>query len=120
MLRFSGFCVAALMAAGSAQAATIGLVCDGSVQLIVAPTEEKAEQCAAALPGNCTEGFRIDAGYFAIASSADAMASGTGAGAADEAGAAQTAIASCEAQGNGDCSIISSGNDDGNTSFSCE
>lgn len=120
MLRFSGFCVAALMMASSAQATTIGLICDGNVQLIVAPTEEKAGQCAAALPGSCTEGFKIDSGYFAIASSADGMASGTAAGAADEAGAAQTAISSCEAQGNGDCSITTAGNDDGETSLTCE
>ncbi|MCF6303575.1 MAG: hypothetical protein L3J13_10355 [Devosiaceae bacterium] len=119
MLRVTGICLAALMMAGSAQATTIGLICDGNVQLIVAPSVEKAEQCAAALTGNCTEGFRIDSGYFALASSADGLANGTAAGAADEAGAAQTAISSCEAQGNGDCSVTSSGNDDGNTSLSC-
>lgn len=120
MLRISSFAIAALMMAGSAQAATVGLVCDGVVQLVVAPTDEKANQCVAALEGSCTEGFRIDSGYFALASSADGMAHGTAAGSSDAAGATQTAISTCETQGNGACSISFEGNDDGETLYSCE
>ena len=86
MLRITSIAVAALMMVGSAQAGTIGYICDNQVQLIVAPTMEKAEQCAALLTGECTEGFKIDSGYFALASSADGTAHGTSAGAHDEAG----------------------------------
>ena len=124
MLRISGIGIAALMVAGSfvampAQAATVGLVCDGVVQLVVAPTDEKANQCVAALSGNCEEGFRKDSGFFAFADSADGLAHGVGVG-ADKPSAAFTAIASCETQGHGGCSVSSSGEDDGSTFHSCE
>ncbi len=120
LLKLSGLSLAALMLAGSAQAATIGLVCDGVVQLVVAPSVEEANQCAAALTGNCTEGFRIDGGYFAIATSAEGSAVGTSAGASSLEGAEQTAMSSCAQGGDGDCSISVSGNDDGNTYNSCQ
>ncbi|HHS82260.1 MAG TPA: hypothetical protein ENJ68_01960 [Devosia sp.] len=120
MLRISGIALALAMMAGSAQATTIGIVCGGTAHLVVAPSVEKAEQCAAALGSSCTEGFRMDAGFYAIARSSNG-ALGVAAGSADLASARQTAISSCESQGGaGTCSISVSGNDDGTALNECQ
>ena len=120
MLRISGIALALAMMAGSAQAATIGLICDSTVHLVVAPSIEKAAQCATDLGSACNEGFRIDSGYFAIAQS-DGNAQGIAAGSPDAAAAEQTAMSSCEGQGGaGSCAISIAGNDDGNTYNDCQ
>ncbi len=120
MLRIFGVALGALMMTSAAQAGTIGYVCDGKVQLIVAPTMEKAGQCASILTGECEEGFRIEAGYFAIAEGANGIANGTSAGAADAASATQTAMSTCTAQNGGECNLTVSGQDDGASFFNCE
>lgn len=120
MLRIFGVALGALMMTGTAQAATIGYVCDGKVQLIVAPNMEKASQCAAILTGQCVEGFRIEAGYFAIVQGANGIANGTSAGAHDAVSAKETAMSTCEAQNGGACSLIASGQDDGASFHNCE
>ena len=120
MLRFIGFTLGVLMVTGTAQAGTIGYVCDGKVQLIVAPSMEKAGQCAALLTGECVEGFKIESGYFAIAQGANGVANGASAGANDAASAEQTAMSFCESQNVGACTLAISGQDDGASFYNCE
>lgn len=107
-----------LLGVGSANAVTIGLSCPGNVQLIIAPTADQAETCAMAQE-QCSEGFRVNGGHFAIAQSLNGLAHGVSAGYRSAQSATEKALAQCESKGDGACAIQSAGNDDAETVLNC-
>lgn len=119
MIRILSLCVTALMVAGSAQAATVGLTCDGRTQIVVAPTMAKANACIATMAG-CTVGFNANGGYFAVAQTVDGLGQGAAGGYRSEKAVSERAISSCEALGAGSCVVILSGHDDGNSYRACQ
>lgn len=119
MIRIASLCAAAVLFAGAAQAATVGLTCDGHAQIIVAPTMAKANACVATMAG-CTVGFSANGGYFAVAQSTDGLGQGAAGGFRHAETVAERAISSCEALGAGLCAIIVSGHDDGNSYRACQ
>jgi hypothetical protein len=120
MKKLTMLCLVPFLVVNHASAATLGVTCAGRTEIIVAPSLEEAEQCAAAFPKVCVSGFSAVGGHYAVAETPDGRGLGAAGGFRSANAVAKRALASCAKLDNGACAIILSGIDDGKSYLNCK